>query len=53
MRSYVILDDIDLSECAALEGHVVWIDEEFGLSDEHTDCAHAILADMAGSRDLA
>lgn len=35
LGSWAVLDDMDLSEANELAGHFVWVDDEFGLSDEN------------------
>jgi hypothetical protein len=45
--AYVALDDMDL-EGPELEGHFVWVDPEFGLSDANVSSAFACLRQTPG-----
>lgn len=43
ISSWVVLDDMDLSECSELSGRFIWVDDEFGLSDSNVEAARDIL----------
>ena len=45
--AYCVLDDMDLTRHADLNGHFVWVDPEFGLCPSHVRAATTILRDGA------